>query len=335
MHRMNNLEYSFMAAELGRELAGRHFNRIRRISEGKYRMKIGSAEVVAECGVRINITRYIEPSEGDKFTEKVGKELENAKLSSVRQVNGDRILSFDFESRSGPCSLVFEMFGEGNAVLVRDGKTVCAHRYESWSDREIKAGAGYKPPKTAPSDKLEVSGKYIIVSLMKLPLGKEYALEALARAGIDEKAPGDSLSGNRIMGLENAIKSIRSEARPYGFFRGGKMEDFALARLSRHQDLEARELPTLCEAADEYYAHAEKENPKLAKLLERLGKQKERIAALEAEEGEQREKGDFVYAHYQEADALIALARAGEFDELEKRGAKIDRKERSIEVDIQ
>ncbi len=332
MRAMNSLEYSFLAAELAGGLVGKHYNRLRKLGEGKYRLKIGTMEIVAEGGVRLNATRYIEPSEGDKFTEKVDKELDGARLAAVEQLNGDRILSFTFDKGR----LIFEMFGAGNVILVRDGKTVCAERYESWADREIKAGAEYRAPKTAPSPTLEPSAKYIIVSMMRLPLGKEYALEALARAGVDEKAPGKSLSGNKLGQIDEAVKEIRGQARPYGFFRDGKMADFALARLSAHRDLEARELPTLSEAADEFYAHAEKPNPKLEKLRERLAKQKERLEALALEERELREKGEFVYSRYQEAEEIIALAKAGKFEELEKRfNAKIDRKERSVEVDLQ
>ncbi len=332
MRSMNSLEYSFLATELASRLVGKHYNRLRKISEGKYRLKIGTTEIVAEGGIRLNATRYVEESQSDKFTEKVDKELDGSRLAAVEQLNGDRILSFVFDRGR----LVFEMFGEGNVVLVRDGKTVCAERYESWSDREIKAGAEYRTPKTAPSPSLEVSDKYIIVSMMRLPLGKEYALEALSRAGVDEKAPGKSLSGNKLNEIELAVKAIRDGAKPYGFFREGKLIDFALAPLARYFGLEARGYPTISEAADEFYAHAEKPNPKLEKLLERLSKQKERLETLAAEGKELKEKGDFVYGHYQEAEEILSLAKAGKFEELEKRyGAKIDRKERSVEADLQ
>jgi predicted ribosome quality control (RQC) complex YloA/Tae2 family protein len=331
MHRMSNLEYSFIARELAESCRGKHFSRIRKTGEGAYRMKIAGTEILCELGVRIHPTKYIGPAESDKFTDKVEKELDNARLLEIRQINSDRILSFAFDK----AELIFEMFGDGNAILAKEGKTVCAHRYESWSDREIKAGSPYRPPKTAPSTALEVTDRYIIVSLMKLPLGKEYALEALARARIDEKTAGSSLSGNRILALEGEISRLQGEAAPVAFFEGGKMEDFALARLSKYSKLETRPFATLGDAADEYYAHLEKEDPRLEKLRERLAKQAERLEALKAEEGQYKEAGDFIYAHYQEIDSILALARAGQFDKLDpKYGAKADRKEKSVEVEL-
>jgi predicted ribosome quality control (RQC) complex YloA/Tae2 family protein len=324
---MNNLEYSFLADELARGLAGKHFSRIRKLGDNIYRMKIGTFEIIAELGVRIHLTRYLEEAaSGDKFTEKIGKELDNARLAGVFQMNRDRILRFDFDKGS----LIFEMFGDGNAILVRDGKTVCAHRYESWSDREIKAGSPYQAPRNVPSEKLEITDRYIIVSLTRLPLGKEYALEVLSRLAIDEKTPASALSGNKIVSIEREIDSIKSSAKPFGFFENGKMADFALARLSRYAKLECREFPTLSGAMDEYYSGLEAPNPRLEKLLERLEKQKERLAILIGEEKEFRSRGDFIYEKYAEVERIILLAKTGKFDE----NAKVDKKEKSVEVEL-
>ena len=331
MRRMNNLEYAFLADELARALAGKHFGRIRKLGENAYRMKIAGFEVMAELGTRIHLTKYIAESESaDKFVEKAGKELENARLLAVEQLNKDRILAFEFDKGK----LIFEMFGEGNVVLVRGGITICAHRYESWSDRQIKGGEPYSPPRNVPQDSIEPGEKYIIVSLMRLPLGKEYAQEALIRCGIDEKEPGRNLSGNKLLRLEQEISSIRSEARPYVFLDGQKIIDYALSPLTKYSGLATRMMPSLSEAADEFYQYAEKPNPELEKLLGRLEKQKERLASLLEEEREYRAKGDFIYEKYAEAENLISMAKAGKFAELEKSGAAVNRKERFVEAEL-
>jgi len=325
MHGMSSLEYSFIISELAPSLTGRHFGRIRKLGEKTYRMKIGAVEIICELGVRLHATRYLEESQGaDKFTEKLSKELDNAKLMAVEQINHDRIVSFVFDR----ASIILEMFGDGNAILVSNGKIVCAHRYESWSDREIKAGSGYKPPKTAPSEKLELGPKYVIVSLMRLPLGKQYALEALARAGIEEKKQGDKLTGEETAKLERAISDIKAKAKPLAFYDNGKLVDFALAPLSAYASLERKQPATLSEAADEYYAHAEKPNPELEKLLKRLEKQQERLAELKAEEMGNKAKGDFIYAHYAEVESALGAAKSGESK------GKMDKKEKTVELEL-
>lgn len=331
MRKMNNLEYSFMADELARALANRHFSRIRKMGESTYRMKIAGFEVLIELGARIHLTRYMEePGPNDKFAEKVQKELDNARLLSVSQLNKDRIMQFEFDKGK----LIFEMFGAGNAVFTRGGITICAHRYESWSDRQIKSGEPYYPPKNVPQERIQPDDKYIIVSLTKLPLGKEYAQEALLRCGIGEKTPGKDLSGNQLLRLEQEISTIRSEAKPLLILDGEKAADFALCPLERYSGLAERSMPSLSEAADEYYHAMEKPNPKLDKLLERLAKQKERLVSLAGEEKELRARGDYIYERFAEAEKVIALAKGGEFGALETLGAKIDRKEKAVEIDL-
>jgi predicted ribosome quality control (RQC) complex YloA/Tae2 family protein len=328
---MTNLEYSFIVGEIAPKIAGKHFNRIRKLRDNTYRMKIGTVEILCELGVRIHETRYLEEvSETDKFVEKAGKELDNSRLISLEQVNNDRILLFNFDKGK----LIFEMFGGGNAVLVRDGVTVCAAKYEKWAGREITVGKPYSPPASVPSTKLEPSDKYIIVSLMKLPLGKDYAVEALARAGIDEKTPGNKLGQADLSKLEKELQDIRSSAKPLVFYDNDKPADFSLASLSKNSKLEARPFASLSEAADEYYAKVEVPNPEVEKLVRRLEKQKERVQELADEERLSKEKGDYILKHYAEIERLLALAREGKFGELEKLGAKLDKKEKSFELEF-
>jgi predicted ribosome quality control (RQC) complex YloA/Tae2 family protein len=318
---MSNLEYSFLVAELS-PLVGKHFGRIRKIGEGLYRMKIGSTEIICEAGVRLHATKFIEkPQPHDKFVEKTEKELDNAKLLAIEQVNNDRIISFNFDKGN----LIFEMFGHGNIILVKEGKTVTAMKFESWSDREIKPRIPYKPPGAKPSEKLEPSEKYIIVSMMKLPLGKDYALEVLARQKIDEKIPGIELSKDQISKLEKEIESMVKSAKPYLYLKEGKPFDFSLARLSKLEELEVREFKSLSEAADEYYANLPEENPELEKLMKRLGKQKERLALLKEEEKSYREIGDYIYQHYNEIEKIIQDAKTGK--------GKLNKKEKSVLID--
>jgi predicted ribosome quality control (RQC) complex YloA/Tae2 family protein len=318
---MSNLEYSFIVKEL-QQLAGKHFSRIRKIDDGIYRMKIGSTEILCEPGVRLHITRIIEPAQPhDKFVEKTEKELNNAKLLSIEQINNDRIVSFNFDR----ASLVLEMFGHGNMILVGEDNTIAAMRYESWSDRQIKPNMPYSPPSSRLSEKLEPSEKYIIVSMMRLPLGKEYVLEALERVKISEKTPGNKLSGDQISRIEEALVSIISSASPVLFLKDGKPYDYSLARLSKYAELEAKQPVSLSAAADEYYSNLPEENPELDKLVKRLEKQKERLAELKEEEKSFREAGDYIYQHYNEVEQVLEDARAGK--------GKLNKKEKSVSID--
>ncbi len=366
MHKMSTFEYAYIVRELAPQVVNKHFSRMRKVAEDTYRMKIGTCEILVQPGVRLHTTRYIETAENpDQLVSKIEKELDNRRLTVLEQIHNDRLVSFGFDNG---IALIFEMFGEGNAILVKDGKTVCAMRYEKWSDREIRAGSEYKFPKASTlatasgsastPGELERTEKYIIVSMMKLPLGKEYAAEALKRAGIPEKTAGTDLSDANFSRLKGILNEMIAEAKPRVFYQSGevlvdeksgkegeksksaqsKPFEFALTSLTNYIDLgmEERLFNTLSDAADEYYANSEMPDPELEKLQKRLEKQFERKELLLLEEKSFREKGDLMYAEYDKIDEIIKEARAGKFEDVEKKykGKKPDLREKSIEVEL-
>ena len=270
MHNMSSLEYSFLSNELSTKLVGKYFSRVRKLSEDTYRIKIGDYELLCQLGIRLHITKYIEdPKLSDQFAEKVSKELDNARVKAVRQINNDRIISIDFERGS----IIFEMFGDGNVIFVKDDLINCASKYEKWADREIKVGLPYKAPKASTSSKIEYTDRYIIVCMMKLPLGKDYSCAILSKLKIDEKTPASSLSGNQISNLESEIEKVLSNLSPVLFKDGDKIVDFALFPLPKFSSLTSVSCTSLSDAADEYYSKVEKENPQAQKIQNRLEKQ--------------------------------------------------------------
>ncbi|MBU0527187.1 NFACT family protein [Candidatus Micrarchaeota archaeon] len=323
MHKMTNLEYSFITSELSALVVGKHFSRIRKVGDGIYRMKIGTFEILCELGVRLHTTKYMEdPQPHDKFVQKLEKELDNAKLLEIKQINSDRIISFDFDR----ASLVFEMFGKGNIILVKEGTTVAAFKYETWSDREIKVGSPYKSPSNVPMEKLVPSDKYIIVSLMKLPLGKEYVQEALLRSSIEEKTPGSKLTPEQLAELEKQLEIIKSSTSPHLYKSGEKPIAFSLTSITPLSEFTCEETNSLSEAADEYYKNVDAPNVDLEKLQKRLEKQNERVELLKQEEIAYKEKGDYIYAHYMEVQQVLEEAKAGK--------GELNKKEKSVEAEI-
>jgi predicted ribosome quality control (RQC) complex YloA/Tae2 family protein len=338
MRVMSNLEYAAVVREL-QPLVGRRFGRIRRLPQGWYRLKLGDAEIVIEPGVRLHRTKYVEEAETpDKLVQKAEAELDNSKLIAIRQVNGDRIIEFEFDKGR----LVFEMFGKGNCVLVQDGKTVAAMKEDSWADREIRRGKEYHSPKSnvASSFRDALTDKYVIIALLKLPLGKEYALEILERCGVGEKTPGIELTGKQMDCIEDEIAEVVAVCKPHVFYKDGKPVDFGLLHFSKYRDFETKDFTALGEALDEYYWNADREapNPALERLERRLAEQEGRRAELEKEEAENKAAGDYIYANYGDIEKTLKEARSVPLEELEQRlgrlKAKVNKKEKSLEIEI-
>jgi len=334
MRSMLALEYGYLIKEL-QCLVGKRFTKIARVESG-YKMKIGDADLACRPGIKLYATKYIEEAgEADAFVEKTRKELKGKILKGIEQINRDRVLMFDF----GELRLYFEMFAKGNLVLVKNGKTLAALRYERWRDREIRTNREYKTPE-APPEKIDdiISGNYIIVSLLSLPLGRLYVEELLARTGIEEKTQGITLSEKQVADLKKTLEEMKAEFRPYVFYENEKPADFGLVKFSKYSELEAREFKTLSEAADEFYWNApvQKKDTVLEKLEARLAKQQEYLEKLKAGEKEFRERGDFIYANYQKVESILETAKNIGLDEIEEKieGAKLNKKEKSIELEI-
>jgi predicted ribosome quality control (RQC) complex YloA/Tae2 family protein len=332
---MENLEYSFIVREL-KAAEGKHFSNAYRISDGKYRIRIGDIQITLEPGVRLNISKYLpEAIEPDQLVLQMKKVLDNARLVSVFQYSGDRVIIFEFEQRNGENStLVFEGFGKGNLVLVKDGKTVAAMREETWSDREIKRGKPYSLAKSNVVLNLSdaISDKYVIIAMLKLPLGKEYAKEILSRCGIDEKKPGNSLSSEEIERITSGISALMGDLKPRIVYSEGKIAEFSLiekpgSSLSK----------SLSEAVDEFYETAVPEkNEAIEKLERRMKKQEDQFQSLVEEEKQLKAKIDYAYANFEKIDSILQKAKSAKLDELEKLfpGSKIDKKKKEIELEI-
>lgn len=333
---MTNLEYAFIVREL-QALVGRHFSKAS--TEGtKYLLKIGDSWLLCEPGVRMHLTTYIHDETGiDAFCQKLRKELDNARLLSVRQINNDRVILLEFDRGL----LYMEMFGDGNIVLVRGGSTIASVRRESWADRETRPGAPYSTPKPSVALTLDeaLSEKFVAVCMMKLPLGKPYVHEVLRRAGIEEKKPGNSLTSEQMERISGELDSLHSSQRPSGFYEGDRLVDFSLARLGAYSHLRTADFASLSEAADAFYANMEPSDDKnISVLRSRLEKQKQRLEELIHEEKAKKDAGDLIYAHFQEVQQILEDASSARLDEVDtklaKYKAKADKKEKTVEIEL-
>lgn len=329
MRSMATIEYRYLVNEL-QQLIGKRFSKMYFIKENIYRLKIGSTDIVCEPGKRMHITKIIEEAqEADGITEKIRKELKNSRLNGIKQINNDRVLVFEFDKGE----LYFEMFAKGNIIFVKDGKTVVALRNEKWADREIRTRKEYKPPKSSVVNKLEetISKKYIVSSMMKLPLGKEYVKEILRECEIDEKTPGSKLACSQKDCIETEIHKLQKKQQPYLHLKDDQIADYGLMEFSGYEN---QKTSTFGEALDEYYSKTRrKTSPELEKLERRLKQQKEHLLELNELEKELKAKGDYVYENYQKMENVIKICKEDP-KKIEKFKVKLNKKEKTVEVEI-
>ena len=232
------------------------------------------------------------------------------------------MIVFEFATSTGEKSLIFEMFSKGNSILIENtsNKILAVYKREHWSDRILKPNELYSYPKNDSVSLNQLSSifsdRYVISCLMKLGIGKKYVKEALFRAKIEEKKPGNELSPNEISRLQEILTNMLNSLKPIGFFDSSKqiIVDFALTHLSQYnKEVEEREYSTFSEIIEEYYsklkAKIPKKSKKLEKLENRLKKQEEQLKLFLAEEEKYRAIGTAIYNNYDKIEELINNVR--------------------------
>lgn len=330
---MTTNEYRCILDECKEKIVGKRIDKFRKVRDNLYRIKIGESEYIIEPGVRFYPTKYIEKTEDkDNLCEKISKEIGNSKVNSIEQINEDRII----EITTAQGALILEMFGKGNIILVKEGKIVCALKNEKWADREIKPYANYIPPKVG-NKKIEFDDKYVIVSILKAPIGKEYAKAILSSLKIDEKTSGTKISEKQKEIILEEVGKITDpkNKKPVTVIgeNGELIEVFTTDKCVREGN--KKQYERFSEAADDYYFKYKKINPEIEKLEVRLEKQLQRKEELENEAREFKKMGDLIYEKQDLIKELIENCKSPKsIGEMEKKGYKVNKKDKKIEVEM-
>jgi predicted ribosome quality control (RQC) complex YloA/Tae2 family protein len=153
------LEFRVLKKEIASALSGTYVSNIYSIGESQLlRLRKPSlpdhetAEVSLVLSPKLGVWLTARPSrvETTEFTTSLRSHLLRARLVAVTQVDLDRVLILEFESKAeggGKMSLALEMMPPGNIVLVgHDGRVVIALREVRTESRRIVRGGGYNAP---------------------------------------------------------------------------------------------------------------------------------------------------------------------------------------------
>ncbi len=229
---VSNVDVAALAAELSPLLVGSRVDRVYQPTKEAILLRLrrkgtGKLDLLAEPGRFITITRR-PPENPDKpsmLAQTLRVQLENSRVTGVRQLAFDRLLRLDFERGDGKRSLVFELFGDGNMLLL-DGDDVILlpMRGEEHGVRRLKKGEPYKPPPAGPDpfsldrasfDAALAAGKRDLVRVLagELGFGPLWAEEMCLRAGVAKNTTTATLTDADRAALFTAVASLRDDVR--------------------------------------------------------------------------------------------------------------------------
>ena len=168
--------------------------------------KEGRRELVIRTGKAFYLTNQVpeNPPLPTGFAMMLRKYLTNGRITAIEQQEFDRIIRITIQKEE-TFELIIEGFGDGNVILVKDGKIIQPLISRSWRHRVIRAGREYEVPPSPGNPRtmdfptfsgiMQSSDRDVVRTLaMGVNLGGELAEEVCARAGVEKKRESGSIS---------------------------------------------------------------------------------------------------------------------------------------------
>ena len=192
------------------------------------------------------------------FAMLLRKHLKNGKIMDIYQHEFDRIIVLEIQKKD-KFQLVIELFGDGNLILVKEGKIIQPLFSKSWSYRTVRAGFefNYPPAKTNPikihEDEfctlLSGSKKDLVRTLiMDLQIPGIYAEELCLRCKLDKNAKANQISQKEceklFRTLNLMIQEVKTQPKAYLMYKDDEFEevlDFVPIQLKMYDELNPKE----------------------------------------------------------------------------------------------
>ncbi|MHA2501789.1 MAG: ribosome rescue protein RqcH [Candidatus Kariarchaeaceae archaeon] len=191
--------------------------------------QVGLRFLLVEPGVRYHLTSFNRemPKEPTNFAMTLRSHLRNKMINWVEQVETDRLVKLSI----GPdpsYTLVLELFGEGNMILVNPkGKITSAMRYRKMRDRDIHPGRIFEDMPSQPRDLLRNGTDGLESYLTDIPrlvpalntwlgLGPYYSRYLLKELDIRKKG-SDELTPEEIDSIVELANSLKTRLENHDY----------------------------------------------------------------------------------------------------------------------
>lgn len=286
------------------------------------------------------------PDTPSGFAVHLRKVLYNTRIVSIAQRDFDRIVTMDLADRDGAYQIVFELIGEGNLIVVNEGKIINALEQKRWRHRDVLIGAEYAyppsrfDPRTASAEEFRtavLTSKSDLVRTLatSVNLGGQYGEEVCLRTGLDKGRKASGMSDEEIASLRSATLGLFDALQEREFAclvsEGGEAIDATPYPLKVNEGYDREDLPTLSAAISAFLAKRKEDEVKVDAELERLQRQLDQqlkgIEATEREAASLQAQGDLLYTSY--ADVSLTLGKMNElsrntsWERLKEQGVKV------------
>jgi len=270
-----------------------------------------------------------EAKEPDSFCLFLRKQLGNARIAKIEQIDNERIVSIEFDSKVKKVMYI-EFFGRGNIILCNsEDKIINVEEKQVWKDRTLKKDEIYRCPKkeydfsTVNWEQLKWLSESLKKDIVKiiaveLGLGGVYAEEVCAVSGVkkEKKQLAEEEAKNII---KTIVKVTKRKTEPVIVIKNGEVKDVVLFPLTVYKEFEQQKIPTYNEAIDKIYSEQllyfeemekmEKYNEKVKKAEKIVEEQKKKIKELKQKYEQNQKVAGKIYENYQTVSEVLEELR--------------------------
>ncbi|SFL63078.1 Predicted component of the ribosome quality control (RQC) complex, YloA/Tae2 family, contains fibronectin-binding (FbpA) and DUF814 domains [Methanobrevibacter olleyae] len=358
MKSMSNVDIYTICQELNDSLVGARVDKSFQPTKDTVVMRfhkagVGRLDLVIQAGKRIHISQYplTNPQNPPNFPMLLRKRLKGANVVSIKQHNFDRVVEIKMKKEE-TYTLIVELFAKGNIILLNEANEIILPlKRKHWSDRDISSKKEYLFPQehginpitlTIEEFKEIISNgedEEIVRILAKNGLGSLYAEEIMLVAEITKKANCSNLSGEEIITIFNALKTVfepldekkfspmivnnkkevekLQEENPDEKYKA--KEDVISINIKQYKGFDKESFKSFNEACDEFYSSKVKNeitdiqesawNKKVNKFSKRLEKQEKTLKNFKKTIEDSQKKGELLFTNYVQIENILNVIK--------------------------
>ncbi len=268
------------------------------------------------------------PIQPTSFATYLRKYIDNARIGKVRQVGFDRVLEMELMKADAEYRLIFEIFGGGNVLLVKDGIIDTCLIQKTMRDRKVRPNEEYiwpqprfNPIESSEEDFVnafrESEADCVRTLATAVNLGGQYAEEICKRSGVRKDLPASEVDDESLSKMYAEVKDIVNHVidvpETTAYLKDGKIEDFAPISMRSHDDLESKRYDSMSAVIDAFVqqmADEEEEayvDPEVERLNRRIAKQEETVDEYRMRCEDLKKRAEALYTDYQKVSQLLQV----------------------------
>ncbi len=268
---------------------------------------LGTIRLVLDLGGWAYLTKESLTTESNQgvFISQIRKRIKKSRLNAITQLNGDRIIRFDFSRKDEVFSLILEFFHKGNAILCIDNKIEMVMRQQKFRHRKVVANEPYiSPPGFNPfnssleeySNRLITSDRSLGASLtIDCNLGGEIANLICENLNFDSNSKIDE---SKVAEIFSEVEKILGDIIEPTIFVDEKGENITVSKFNLKNLKEGTKFSNFSEAIENFLSSIKKpEIVKKDKEDVRIAHQREAIEKYLQQSKDYRAIGDLIFSN--------------------------------------